>query len=51
MAIPVKGTLLGLITACGGMIFWTHKQRILGLFHRGRKAKILAVREPKTNDP
>ena len=51
MAVPVKGTLLGLITACGGMIFWAHKQRLLGLFNRGRKAKTLAAGEPKTDDP
>ena len=49
MAVPVKGTLLGLITACGGMIFWTHKQRILRLFNRGQKAKTLSVRESETN--
>ena len=51
MGVPVKGTLLGLITACGGMIAWTYKQRLLGLFTRGRKVKILTVRESKTNDP
>jgi hypothetical protein len=51
MAIPVKGTVLGFITSCGGIIAWTYKQRILELFHRGRKAKTLAVREPETNDP
>jgi len=51
MAIPVKGTLLGLITSCGGLIAWTYKERLLGLFHRERKAKPLAVREPKTDDP
>jgi len=51
MGVPVKGTLLGLITSCGGIIAWTYKQRILELFHRGRRAKTLAVIEPKTNDP
>jgi hypothetical protein len=51
MAVPVKGTVLGFITSCGGIIAWTYKQRLLGLFHRGRKAKTLAVREPKTNNP
>ena len=51
MAVPVKGTLLGLITAFGGMIFWTHKQHLLRLFNRGQKAKTLAVGEPKPNDP
>ena len=51
MGVPVKGTLLGLITSCGGMIFWAHKQRLLQLWHRGRKAKTLEVREPKPNVP
>ena len=51
MALPVKGTLIGFITSCGGIIAWTYKQRLLGLFHRGRKAKTPAVGEPKTNDP
>jgi hypothetical protein len=51
MGVPVKGTLLGLITSCGGIIAWTYKERLLGLFHRERKAKTLAVREPKTDDP
>jgi hypothetical protein len=50
MAVPVKGTLIGLITACGGMIAWSFKQRIIDLFHRGRKEKTLAIREPETND-
>ena len=47
MAVPVKGTLLGLITACGGMIFWTHKQRILRLFNLGQKAATPCFKEPK----
>ena len=51
MAIPVKGTLLGLITSCGGIIAWTYKQRLLELLHRGRKAKTLAVGEPKPDNP
>jgi hypothetical protein len=51
MAVPVKGTLLGLITAFGGMIFWTHKHRLLKLFHRGQKEKTLSVGEAKTATP
>ena len=51
MAIPVKGTMLGFITSCGGIIAWTYKQRLLGLWHRGWKAKPPPVREPKPNDP
>jgi hypothetical protein len=50
MAVPVKGTLLGFIASCGGIITWTYKQRILELLLRGRKGKIAAVREPETND-
>ena len=51
MAVPVKGTVIGFITSCGGIIAWSFKQRIIDLFHRGRKVKKLAIREPETNDP
>jgi hypothetical protein len=51
MGVPVKGTVIGFIMSCGGIIAWTYKQRLSELFHRGRKAKTLAVRELKANDP
>lgn len=51
MAVPVKGTLIGFISSCAGVIAWTYKQRLLELINRGQKAKTPCVREPKTNAP
>jgi hypothetical protein len=51
MAIPVKGTMLGFITSCAGLIAWTYKQRILELINRGPKPKTPGFKEPETNIP
>jgi len=51
MAVPVKGTMIGFITSCAGVIAWTYKERILELINWGQKAKTPCFKEPKTNAP
>jgi hypothetical protein len=51
MAVPVKGTMIGFITSCAGLIAWTCKESILELINRGQKSKTPCSKDPKTNAP